>query len=259
MKLKKLKYRRYFVFVLLTILALFVSRQLMGLLHEWTHSSTAWVFNLKNSPFEIDYGDCGAWFLWNADENVDYESLFSINQGTKASIIAISALIMNIFLFLLSIFMLNRETIQKRKWIYYFIFWFGVMNIGELFSYIPLRTFSETGDVGYFLRGLNISPWILFFPGTVLVGMGILYIFKKELPRYYNIMSLSSIYMRELHLIILIFFIFFWFGGKAFYYYGPNNSLSLWSLLASFLGIVFFIIFNPSLKWVKKAVKSYSN
>lgn len=228
----------------------------MTLLHEWTHSTIAWIFNYKNSPFNIYYGDC-RWFLFNVDENVNYTVLFSTNRGFTASMIALSALITNALLFILSLILLSRKTIQDKKWIFLFFYWFAVMNIAELFSYIPLRTFAPSGDVGNFVHGLTLSPWVVFIPGTLLIGSGIYYLLKQETPRFYNIMSLSNLSWQRIHLIIVVFVIFFYFGGSAFHYYGMHSILSLWSLISVLIGVVVFIVFNPSLGWVKQAINPY--
>ena len=42
------------------------------LLHEWGHGLVAWLFNVKQSPFDVDYG---GWALMHVDENVDYAQL----------------------------------------------------------------------------------------------------------------------------------------------------------------------------------------
>lgn len=242
MILKKSILKQYLIFVLVTLITLFITRHLMVLLHEWTHSTTAWLFGCKGNPFDIHYG---GWSLMQVDENVDYKMLFSTNQGIKASIIAISALITNALLFILSLILLSRKTIQHRKWIFLFFYWFAIMNIGELYSYIPIRTFViNRGDIGHFTHGLNLSPWIVFLPGILLVSFGLWYILKRETPRFYHIMSLSGVLWQRIHLVLLIFVIFFWFGSSAFYDYGSYSVWSIWSLISVLIGIVVFIACN---------------
>ena len=253
---RKSNFKRYLTFILATVIILFVTHHLMVLLHEWTHGTTAWMFGCKDSPFDIQYG---GWTLSNVDENINYKLLFSTEKGFVASMIAVSALLMNALLFILSIILLSRKTIQRKRWFFHFFYWFAVMNIGELFSYIPVRTFViNRGDVGHFTYGLNLSPWVVFVPGIFLVAWGLWYIIKRETPRFYHLMALSSVLWRHIHFIILVFVIFFWFGSSAFYDYGMNSLWSLWSLVSVLMGVVVFIICNPSSEWVKRAVDLYA-
>jgi len=224
------------------MITLFASRHLMVLLHEWTHSSAAWALGHKEHPFAIHYGD---WTLLDVNEDVDYETLYAAGQGDRASLIAISALVTNLALFLLCIPLLSLEAIQQQKWVYQFVFWFAVMNVGELFSYVPVRTFvGNNGDVGHFVHGLGISPWVVFLPGISIVGIGLWHLLVREMPRFYRIMSLSAIAPQRIYLGLTIFVIFFWYGSSAFWYYGPGSARSLWTLAATLMGIVLFVVCN---------------
>jgi hypothetical protein len=232
--------KKQIFYILFTLATIIISHQIMGLLHEWTHGLIAWIFGYKNSPFDICYGN---WTLLNMDEDVNYSLLYSANEGLKVSIIAISALITNVILSILSLIIISKKTIQQKRWTFSLFYWFAVMNIAEIYSYIPLRTFSPTGDVGHFLRGLGISPLIFVFPATLLVIYGIWFILSRSTWLYFNVFNLRRKGQR-IHLTILIFIIFFWFGGKAFHFYGMKNILSIWSLISCVAGLIIFIILN---------------
>ena len=99
MKIKRI--HKDLCFILIAILAVFINRQIMLLCHEWTHGFVASLFHLKNSPFDLHYGD---WALFNVHEDVDYVSLFHSGQGSiAAACIGISALITNTILYFISI------------------------------------------------------------------------------------------------------------------------------------------------------------
>ncbi|MFW6129240.1 MAG: hypothetical protein ACOC6P_03220 [Candidatus Aminicenantaceae bacterium] len=230
-------------FILITIVVAVLSRHIMVLLHEWTHGATATAFGFKDSPFDIHYG---GWALLTVDENVNYNHLFSTGHNIAASIISMSALITNALLFLLSIFLLSTKKIQKKRLVYLCIYWFAVMNIGELYSYIPLRTLAvNRGDVGHFTYGLSLSPWFVFIPGSLLVGWGLWHIFKKETPRLFQIMSLDNKVITYIQFALLVFVIFFWFGSSAFYDYGYNCIWSIWSMISIVIGFLIFFISIP--------------
>src|SRR5208283_2050211 len=98
----------------------------MVLMHEWAHGTAAWLLGYKDSPFDIYYGD---WTLFFVDEDVNYSIIMAANKGSHVSIIAVSALIANVILFLVSLYFLSIKSIQEKKWIYQFVFWFAIMNM----------------------------------------------------------------------------------------------------------------------------------
>ncbi len=225
-------------YALITMVTLFAARHLMVLLHEWTHSSMAWALGHKNAPFAIHYGD---WTLLQVDEAVEYAALHAAGQGRAAALIAGSALVTNLVLFVLCLRFLLLDGIQQRTWLYQFIFWFAVMNIGELFSYLPVRTFvGNRGDVGHFVHGLHISPWIAFLPGVLITGGGLWYLLRNQIVEFYHVMALSTGAPRTIYRGLTLFVIFFWYGASAFHDYGPSSPRSLASLVAALLGIALF-------------------
>ena len=239
------KILRILSFVLLTIVVIFITRHIMLFCHEWTHGFIVWLFNLKNSPFDIYYGD---WTLFNVHEDVDYESLFISGKGYIAALIGISALITNVVLYVISIIFLKKKYIQNNKIFFFILYWFALSNIGELFSYIPFRTFPSVGngDVGHFLKGFNLSPWIVFIPGTTLILMGLWrFISKYTTMLYYNL-DLSST-TRFIHFSFLHIVLFFWFGMTVYHFYGPNY----WAIIPQILAIISFIVFYPSQRRIK--------
>ncbi|MBN1183344.1 MAG: hypothetical protein JXB49_13715, partial [Bacteroidales bacterium] len=122
-------------------------------------------------------------------------------------------------------------------------------NIGELFSYIPFRTFPSTGngDVGYFLKGFNLSPWIVFIPGTALIFMGLWRFISQYTNMLYHYLDLNSA-TKFIHFIFLHIVLYFWFGETVYHFYGPNY----WTIVPFILGIISFIVFNPLRKKTKE-------
>jgi hypothetical protein len=74
-------------------------------------------------------------------------------------------------MFLLSYWLLQKQQVQDRPHLYY-VLWFNLMNIANLFDYIPFRTFTPVNwdtDMSNLERGLNISPWVVYVVGGYLV------------------------------------------------------------------------------------------
>ncbi len=96
--------------------------------------------------------------LWDIDENVEYSRLFAQGHGTHAALIAFSGSgIGSVSLFVLGYFLLKNNSIKQLPYLYYFIFWFQLMNLGNFYDYVPIRTFSTHGDMG------QHDAWITYF------------------------------------------------------------------------------------------------
>jgi hypothetical protein len=228
------------------------------LLHEWTHGVFAWLFGYKKNPFNIYYGD---WTLLKAWELIDYKTILQEGKGWVMSVIAISPIALGIFLYLFGIIILSIKRIRNRKILWYFLFWFTLSNFGQVFDYIPSRTFVGyqdgllRGDIGHFLQGLNISPWIIFIPGMMFIILGILEIFVYEVPKLYVVMNIPTS-KRKNYLFIILIYLFCWYGMAGFQY----SFLS--KIICGFTQLmlpVIFILCHPMKNRVKDKIIFYSN
>jgi hypothetical protein len=176
------------------------------LLHEWLgHGFAAWLMGEKSSPFDIYYG---GWGLLHVDENVNYDKLVSAGRGAAGAFIAINATVVTGLFFILSLILLPRPSIQKNKIIFTFFYWALIINMVPLLQYFTLTAFSREGDVGQFTRGLKISPWWVFIPGTMIVIAALWRIFKFEVPRAYVVIPITRLWPRRIFLGFTLFVIF---------------------------------------------------
>ena len=93
-----------------------------------------------------------------SDENVDYERIFPDNPFHVALIALSGPFIANGLLFIFSYWLLQKKAIQQKPYLYYFIFWFNIMNIANLDDDVPLRTFAGLNwdtDMSNLERGLG--------------------------------------------------------------------------------------------------------
>ena len=228
------------------------------LLHEWMgHGLAAWLFGQKSSPFDIYYG---GWALFHVDENVDYNMLVTTHHQIAAAIIAINAVIVTGILFIVSLTLLPRRNIQKHIYIFSLLFWALVINVIPLMQYFTLTAFSNEGDVGHFTHGLNISPWWVFMPGTVIVVLALWRIFTVEIIRYYAVMPISSLWGRRFILILALFTIF-WFiyshGYNPLTDTGTNLPSKILAIISILVAPILYVICNPSRDWVKASIQRY--
>jgi hypothetical protein len=239
--------RKFNVF-LVTIICIILTYYVAILLHEWGHGTAAWLFGYKHTPFDIIYG---SWYLMPVSENVDYDAIMAAKHGTRAALIGIAGPTVTLVLFLISLFMLQLKRIQKNIFSLSFFFWLANINLMEIFSYIPNRTFT-TGDISRFNHGFNISPFWIFVPVTLFVIYAFFRLYGFEIIKMYAFLPIQSTWMRRLFLWltfwILILQIVYW--SRPFEYKIVAYTANILSLL--FI-LIILIICDPANNWVKQA------
>ncbi|MBN2479043.1 MAG: hypothetical protein JXA94_02325 [Parachlamydiales bacterium] len=220
----------------------------MVLLHEYTHSTVAYLFGYKSNPFDIYYSDP---LLFNVFEKVDYDLIFAQGKNYIVGLIGISAIITNAILFILSTILLNIKFSKKSLFVYSFLFWFSLINLAEIFSYIPIRTFSNYGDIFHFVKGFNINPWWVCFFGTIFVLIGIWLVFFKGLPKVYKVLNLKTKFTKSIYLFLSLLVFFGYYGSIVYIIYKNYKflSISIFLIIALFI-ILYFkdIVKKPSKK-----------
>jgi hypothetical protein len=249
--LKSQPFYSFFITVLTFIAAYYVCI----LLHEWAgHGLAAWLLGEKSSPFDIYYG---GWALLHVDENVDYTKLMAAGQGISVAMIAINGVVVTGLFFILSLILLPRVSTQKNTVLFAFLYWALVVNMVPLLQYFTLTAFSSEGDVGHFTHGLNISPWWIFIPGTVVVIAALWRIFKVEVPRAYAVIPIKNLWGRRIFLFITLFVIFlmiYTHGYNPLTDASTNLSSKLLVLGSILLVPILLFLCDPSQNWVTKAV-----
>lgn len=230
-------------FTLATPLFILVSHYLVVFSHEYMHSFMAWFLGAKSNPLSLQYGGT-SWLnillLANIDENVNYNFLLSSGHGYQVALIAFAGVgIANALLYIISLFLLKNPEIKQRIFLYYFLFWFNIMNLGNFYDYVPIRTFVTHGDVYHFVKGLNVSPWIVYFIAGYAVALLIRQFFVKTLISAYIDLKITSITGKVALLSICVFILFGFFGGFFYAFHLGSAAigeiyyfLSMTSLLA---------------------------
>lgn len=231
--------------LLLNIIVLWIAFDFAVLIHEWTHGLMAWINGVKSSPFNIYYGD---WTLLNVDEAVDYPSLASAGRNTAIAFIAITPVVLNLFLSLYSFYLMHRKAIQIKRWVYKFCFWFSAINLAEFFSYVPIRTFTTHADIFNFNSSAQLSPWIIGTIGGSISLILIAFFFIKILPMTYRILNLKF-WEQVVYLAVILFILFVIGGYRGASHYG-NVSAVMGIISLALIPLIFILCF-PSWKWIK--------
>ncbi|MVM34574.1 hypothetical protein GO755_31385 [Spirosoma sp. HMF4905] len=230
---------------MITVITVIAAHHVMVLAHEWSHSMVGWLLGYKAQPFDIIYGD---WTLFHAEEAINYEPIFR-SSPWKASLIAVAALVTNVFLYLLSQVGLRKAATQRRPLLTQALFWFAVFNLAELYSYMPLRAFSPNGDVGHFETGLSIPAWIGFVLGTPLVAWQLFILLTKSLPIAYNSLEIRSTVAKIAYSFLTASIVFGLYGSAPIFYYSLAAPQARWSIFSAIVwAFVLFLLTRSILK-----------
>ncbi len=242
--------------VLITPVFIIVTHYIAMLPHEYMHSFMAWFLGDKSNPLDLNYGGT-SWtnllLLIHMDENVNYELIRSMGYNSHIALIAFAgAGLANIPLFFLSLWLLQKEKIKNRPYLYYFLFLFNLMNLGNFYDYVPIRTFSTHGDVAHFVIGLSISPWWVYIIGGYLVFFAMWQFFTKTMIRAYVNLGIDTALKASL-MIICVGILFGFYGLPGFFGYGEISYFLSATSLIIIPGLIFGLW--PMREWVTQRIQ----
>jgi len=219
------------------VLATFaVLQAVVILMHEFTHSTIAWLLGHMRSPLDIVWGNPLTMTGW--DEGVGYRELFASGRRVAAAVIGVSPLVMHTAVVAAGLVLMQRRAIAERKALFHILYWFVVAHFMELIAYIVMRPFAANGDTGNFNRGLEISPWFLFVAGSMAILAGLRILFGKVLPRMNAAFAGGNRSLEWTILLLTAFFLFLWGSGLRvvlYVYPDPQWMFGLLGFAAFFM------------------------
>lgn len=182
----------------------------------------------------------GSWYLLPVSEDVDYFAIMAQGHGLHVALIGIAGISVTLLLFLSSLYFLKQQYILSSPFLLSFFFWFLDINLMEIFSYVPNRTFIM-GDIGEFVMGLNISPFWVFIPFTPIVCYAIYRFYTDQLSKFYTLLPIKSHMVQR-----FVLWLTFWPVGLAVVYWEPPTQYILISYATNFfcLLLIIFILFR---------------
>lgn len=202
-----------------TPLVLLVTHYVAVIPHEFAHSTVAWLLGLKPEPGNITWGGTSptnVLLLWDINENVDYSAAFAAGRGTAVAMVAFAGPgLVNGGFYLLSRWLIGRSWFDARPVATYVLFWFLWINLANVYCYVPLRTFSDGGDVHHFLLGTGLSPWWVYAVIGVLVLWGIVDGYRRVIPRTLAICGFDAAVLRAMVLLTATAILFVYYALPA--------------------------------------------
>ena len=198
------------LYVLLTITVYFFGQTIIVLLHEYAHSSAAWLLGYSSTPFTVVWGNPLTMRGW--DEGVSYDQLFSSSVNPAESVIGGIPLLMHAVFAALGLILLLRSRVRRSRLPFLLVYWFVVANLAELVAYLWMRPFIPTGDTGRFNAGLGLTPWPLFLVGTVLLFVALALLVCRAIPVLDQVAGEEGRW-HWMNVLFTGFFIFLWASG----------------------------------------------
>jgi hypothetical protein len=223
------------VYVPVAIVTYVVVLAVTIVIHEFVHSTWAWALGYMPRPFSIEWGNPVTMKGW--DEGVPYTQLFPLPGNSSESVIGGSPLVFHTIVVIAGLFLLQRQWMMTKKWLFHIVYWFVVVALMELIAYIWMRPFAPGGDTGHFNHGLDVSPWFLFVVGGLLLLAAVYVFFQNVMPTMANVIAPGNQLTPWAILVITSFVMFLWGSGIRMLSQYPNPE---WRF--GLIGVVAFVV-----------------
>jgi hypothetical protein len=207
-----------------TPVLLLLTHDLAVLPHEFTHSFLAWILGIKSDPLDIDWGGTSIGnilLLLHIDENVDYQAALAAGDTVALS----GPLLANGGLYLLFRWLIGRRAVRSRPVLSYAVFWLVVMNLANIWCYIPMRAFADDGDIRHFIWATDASPWLMYIIVGYLVVWGLIDFYHRVVPLALESATISPPPARAIVLIEATTVIFGYFAIPGFLESDPVSQV----------------------------------
>lgn len=248
---------KYVILAIVTPIYFWLSHYIAVFPHEYAHSLVASLFGFKDHFWQIQYGGTSfgnVLLLIHIDEHVNYAAMHAAGKDWLIALTAFAGPgIGNGLTYAISLWCMTKSSIQSRKWLFYFIFWWNVNSIGNFIDYVPIRTFSARGDMANLAYGLHIYPWWILLVLGSCVMVVVWNFYSNTLTKTYKILELSHKLAQVILLLIATLILFGFYGAAGLHHYGaPSHFISLLSLWA----VIPVVTFNwPWRSWVLNKLK----
>ena len=234
------KYTQTVRYLGITVLSILALQSCMVVVHEFTHSTMAYLLGEMKSPLGIVWGNPIMMTGW--DEGVNYTRIFAEGNDWHAAAIGFSPLVMHSIVTGICLFLMNSGRLRG-KWAYHIAFWLAVVNLMELVAYIYMRAFADYGDVGRFNQGLHLSPWCVFLLGGAVLTWLVWQLFRYGLPRLQRFFAADNSVCAWSMLTLTSFTIFLWGSGIRVMAY-VDGMQSLFGVAGILIFIATLVLFR---------------
>jgi hypothetical protein len=177
-------------FSLLTVVLYFSAQTVIVILHEYAHSTTAWLLGCTQTFRTVIWGNPLTITGW--DEGVPYDQVFRSAGHPAEAAIGGMPLLMHAVFTILGLYWLQRRLSAQHPLRGYAVYLFVVVNLTELVAYLAMRPFAGSGDTGRFNEGFGLSPWPLFVVSNVLLVWALAVLLLRVTPKLAQLLELDK-------------------------------------------------------------------
>ncbi|HTQ57718.1 MAG TPA: hypothetical protein VMI94_24790 [Bryobacteraceae bacterium] len=234
---------RTLLFWLLLIPLLWWSTHAGGyLVHEYAHSFTAWAVGYKADPLALNYGHLtpgNVALLRDIDENVEYDPMFAARKGYLAGLVAVAGVLFgNGLLYFAARRLYSHAQRRHNEVLVLFALMLCLMNLGNFWCYVPVRTFATHADMATLEKGLHASPWWIVIVLGVPFAIAIWHFFTKLLPDACSFLFSGKRPPSAALLALSSFTVFVFFGAAGLRGYGETSRWISASSVCGFFPLV---------------------
>jgi hypothetical protein len=222
-------------FAALLILQLWLAHAIAFFAHEYAHSTTAWLLGWKANPLALTYGHLNAGNLlamFDIDENVNYIPIFATSHRIHAGIIAAAGLVLGNGLITYPLSLWSYATAKRRgsRIATMFSYWLIVASVGNFIDYVPIRTFSASGDIHTAAQGFACSPWGILLVIGIPSAIALVHLFARIEPQALRSIAPTSPAQRAILAVITAAALFGFYGLAGLSNGSISHQMSLISL-----------------------------
>lgn len=213
----------------LCIAQIWLAHTIAFLFHEYAHSFTAWLLGFKSNPWLLHFGELSlsnAAILLQVNENVDYASIHAQGHDHLVALIGFAGSgIGNVLLYMFCRWTLGTSRFSLTPLWRLFFFWLCLMNVGNFYDYVPIRTFDSQGDIAHIVRGLGCSPWTVLIVLGIPTAWAMWHLFRHLLPRTMNLAFPDQFHLQSVLGVVSIYLIFVFFAGAGLFTHSPVSKV----------------------------------
>lgn len=178
------------IFGIISILAIIFARSSECLIHEAGHAMMLWLSGLIPSPGIIHLLSEPVYLVNIYPTGIPYfriqdsctRFINAVENGAGG--VSIGGLLLNAIVTAACFWLFLKSQGIRSRLLLTVVFWILACNLGELFSYIPLRVFASEGDIAVFLSACAVHPVILLVPASLLIAAAVIVFFSTIVPLY---------------------------------------------------------------------------
>lgn len=219
---------------MLLLVQLWAAHAVAFFAHEYAHSFTAWLLGWKTNPLALNYAHPTLKVFLiqlGIDQNVDEIPIFSGGHAFQAGLISAAGALLGNGLISYSLSRWGYSEARRRgsrSWAM-FCYWTCVASVGNFIDYVPIRTFTNGGDLSQDMyaveKAFGWSPWALLTIFGIPTAFAVIHFLVRIEPSALSFLFPESSAKRAVMVILTALLLFGFYGSAGLSDAGPISHL----------------------------------